>query len=82
MTDQSYLDLMYFIDSKVYNCPFCNRNNVAFRVKDAFEFNWSPTKICFAFLAECSSCKNISMHLSFEKIIELHSGMGYSAFSF
>ncbi|MDY6873159.1 MAG: hypothetical protein SVR81_04220 [Chloroflexota bacterium] len=84
MTDQSKLDLKYFIDSKVFNCPFCNRNNVVFKIEDDFEFDWSNSKKCYAFLARCTSCNKISMHLSFEKIVEYHRGgsIAYGGYSF
>ncbi len=69
MKDFSHLDQKYFIDSTVYNCPFCNRNNVKFTVVDEFQFNWSEEKECFGILVKCSSCGNLSMHLSYEKLV-------------
>jgi hypothetical protein len=39
MEDYSYLDKQYFIDSTVYNCPFCNRKNVVYKVNYTFDFN-------------------------------------------
>lgn len=77
MTDQSYLDLKYFIDSRVYNCPFCNRNSVVFSVKETFELNWSTSKKCYGFLVKCNSCNNVSMHLSYEKIVEYKGRGGF-----
>jgi len=70
MEDYSYLDRQYFIDATVYNCPFCNRNNVHFTVVWAFSFNWTEEKKCYGFLIKCSFCQNISMHLSFEEVVE------------
>lgn len=67
--DKSYLDKNYFIDREVYNCPFCNRNNVSYHIKRWDSFDWSKTKKCFVYFAECSSCDQISMHLSYKKII-------------
>lgn len=69
MEDQSYLDKKYFIDSEVYNCPFCNRRNVGYKIADSFEFDWTDTKKCFGYLVYCFSCENTSMHLSFEYIL-------------
>jgi hypothetical protein len=69
MEDQSTLDKKYFIDPEVYNCPFCNRNNVVYGITDYFSFNWSKEKICYAYLVECASCDKVSMHLSFEDIL-------------
>lgn len=70
MKDQSYLDKKYFIDPYVYNCPFCNRRNLRYEITDTFEFDWADTKKCFAYLVQCSSCENTSMHLSFEYIMD------------
>jgi len=70
MKDMSYLDRKYFIDKFVYNCPFCNRRNVEYTVVQVGEFNWSETKTCFIYLARCSSCTKVSMHLSHENIVE------------
>ena len=66
MEDKSYLDKKYFIDAHVYNCPFCNRRNVRYKVADTFRFDWTGTKKCFGYLVYCASCKNTSMHLSFK----------------
>ncbi len=68
MQDQSYLDKKYFIDKHVYNCPFCNRNNVRYTISSHFNFDWSDTKECHGYLVFCSSCQNTSMHLSFDDI--------------
>ena len=68
MEDQSNLDKKYFIDNKTYNCPFCNRRNVVYDLKDFFTFDWSKTKRCYAYFVECSSCDKVSMHLSYENI--------------
>jgi len=70
MEDQSYLDKKYFIDKEVYNCPFCNRNNVLYKITRYFKFDWSGSKECYAIFVKCSSCDSVSLHLSFEKIIE------------
>jgi len=71
MEDKSDLDKKYFIDETVYNCPYCNRNNVIYRVLDDFEFDWNNDKKCYVHFAECASCRKISMHLSFDKILDL-----------
>jgi len=36
------------------------------------EFDWSEYKTCYIYTAVCSSCKKISMHLSFESDIFEH----------
>ena len=68
MEDYSYLDKKYFIDDTVYNCPFCNRNNVPYIIRNSFSFNWTTNKRCYVFIARCSYCGNDSMHSSFESM--------------
>ncbi len=36
MSDLSHLDDKYFIDEYVFNCPYCNRNNVPCDVERRF----------------------------------------------
>lgn len=65
----SHLDKKYFIDSHSYNCPFCNRNNVQYELRNLeTTFDWSNEKQCFVYFVQCSSCSKNSMHLSYEKI--------------
>ena len=68
--DKSTLDSKYFINSSVYNCPFCNRRNVVYDIALSWMFDWSANKKCYGFIVRCSSCYNHSMHLSFYSIIE------------
>jgi len=68
MEDKSYLDKKYFIDSFVYNCPFCNRSNIRYEMFDYFVFNWTNDKLCHGYLVQCTSCEKISMHLSYDEI--------------
>lgn len=68
MPDESYLDAKYFIDETVFNCPYCNRRNVAYTLDWPESFDWSPTKTCYVYFAKCHSCENKSMHLSFTQI--------------
>lgn len=70
MEDYSYLDKKYFIDSSVYNCPFCNRKNVRYEMKASFSFDWTTKKKCYGFIVRCSFCKNESMHLSYENLTD------------
>ena len=65
MPDESHLDLKYFIDSEVYNCPYCNRRNVVYHLVTFFSFDWSNTKTCHVYKVICSSCDKQSIHLSF-----------------
>jgi transcription elongation factor Elf1 len=66
--DQSHLDEKYFVDENVYNCPFCNRNNVRYEITQVVELDWSNKNESIAYFVICSSCENKSMHLSKEEI--------------
>jgi len=66
MPDQSELDKKYFIDQDVYNCPFCNRRHVMYRLISYKIFDWSDTKKCRAIFARCQSCDKTSMHLTYD----------------
>ena len=63
--DESFLDNKYFIDRYIYNCPFCNRRHVSYRIRNTAQFDWTGAKKCFIYIAECDSCRKESMHLSF-----------------
>jgi hypothetical protein len=63
--DQSHLDSKYFIDESIYNCPFCNRRHVTYENLGYRSFGWSKEKACYAWLVECNSCANKSLHLTF-----------------
>lgn len=58
----------------MYNCPFCNRNNVIYKVVNTREFDWKNDKVCYATIIECSSCNKKSLHLSFEEITYFQRG--------
>ena len=66
MDDQSFLDEQYFVSDTVYNCPFCNRRHVTYSIQNVFTFDWTPDKECIAYFVRCNSCRNRSMHLSYE----------------
>lgn len=68
MVDDSHLDERYFVDEKIYNCPFCNRRHVSYSIYDSIVFDWTSEKKCYGYFVECHSCKYNSMHLSFSKI--------------
>lgn len=53
MADYSHLDKRYFIDGTVYNCPFCNRNNVPYTITDSNKFDWTDSKSCYIFITQC-----------------------------
>ena len=66
MPDQSHLDHRYFVDSKIYNCPFCNRRHVAYSIVSHVEFDWTDEKRCQVFFVRCHSCEKELMHLTFK----------------
>ena len=68
MPDQSHLDQRYFVDSKIYNCPFCNRRHVEYSIFQHVEFDWTDEKRCWVFFVQCHSCLKTSMHLTFKKL--------------
>lgn len=68
--DQSHLDLKYFIDPDVYNCPYCNRRHVRYNISNNFSFDWSTNRKCYVYFVVCHSCENTSMHLSAQFICE------------
>ncbi len=74
MADQSHLDQKYFIDTTIYNCPFCNRRHVSYSIYGHTAFDWTDSKRCYVYFVRCHSCKNDSMHLSFSKIDTVHIG--------
>ena len=76
MKDYSALDKKYFIDSSVYNCPFCNRNGIPYKVAVYAKFNWSTEKECVLFTVRCGFCKNMSLHLSFKEDLVQFDGHG------
>lgn len=81
MQDHSHLDRKYFIDKHVYNCPFCKRNNVRYHLTQRNLFHWTNEKLCYIYIAICSSCSKRSMHLSFEEIPIEHIGNSCYRFS-
>ena len=68
MTDQSFLDEKYFVSTRIYNCPFCNRRHVRYIVIAKYDFDWTKSKKCFSYIVKCASCGNSSMHLSYHDI--------------
>lgn len=71
--DMSHLDSKYFIDTHVYNCPYCNRRNVTYVLTKHIRFDWSTSKKCNVYIARCTSCDQESLHLSFEDIHRVRS---------
>ena len=72
--DKSALDSKYFIDRDVYNCPFCNRRNIVYYIMGITMFDWNSEKKCYVYTVLCSSCRKVSMHLSYHNMLEeIHS---------
>jgi hypothetical protein len=80
MEDNSKLDTKFFIDSSVYNCPFCNRRNVVYEMDHYYVFDWNTDKKCWIYFVKCSSCKKISMHLSFDDLRNMKLGWAIKPF--
>lgn len=68
MGDDSYLDLKYFIDDKIYNCPFCNRRHVSYEIAGRGKFHWTTEKTCWVWFVKCDSCGHTSMHLTYAEL--------------
>lgn len=78
MADQSELDRKYFLTGDTYNCPFCNRGSVTYKIVDYVEFWWDASKSACAVFVQCGSCNGRSMHLTFEGKPVTHTGYGYA----
>lgn len=68
MPDDSHLDLKYFIDDKIYNCPFCKRRHVSYEVTGRGGFDWTTEKKCWVWFVKCQSCDRTSMHLTYKEL--------------
>jgi len=68
MPDDSHLDLKYFIDDTIYNCPFCKRRHVSYKVIDRGDFDWATEKKCSVWFVKCKSCGHTSMHLTYNEL--------------
>ena len=72
MPDESHLDSLYFVDTHVYNCPFCRRRHVQYSIVANWSFDWTDNQRCYGFIAECHSCDKTSMHLAYQEIALRH----------
>jgi hypothetical protein len=79
MADDSHLDTKYFVDSHIYNCPFCKRRHVTYAIIGHASFNWSEEKICHVWFVKCKSCEKSSMHLSYGDLSPSHTYLQFSA---
>ena len=68
MADESHLDKKYFINHDTYNCPFCHRGSVGFKICGSGVFDWTNSKVCWFYNITCNSCSKTSMHFSFEQV--------------
>jgi hypothetical protein len=71
MMDMSALEMKYFVSEDTYNCPFCHKNNIVFRVIAVVPFNGRNKKV-FAIFVKCSGCNNVSMHLSETPVVRMY----------
>jgi len=69
MSDDSHLDQKYFIDTNIYNCPFCNRRHVSYRISHIDTFDWTEKLKCYTIIVNCNSCHKSSLHLTKESIV-------------
>lgn len=70
MPDQSHLDDKYFIDQRIYNCPYCNRRHVSYKLQAWQTFDWADSKTAHAYFVICQSCVKMSMHLSYSWLLD------------
>ena len=63
--DPESIDGRYFVDEDTFNCAFCKRNNVPYKITTYRTFDWSNEKEAQLFLAKCSACNKTSLHLTF-----------------
>lgn len=69
--DHSALDKKYFEDPHKYNCPYCKRNHVTYKINGTGIFDWTDTKKCYVYFIACQSCENVSLHFSFTDIRDI-----------
>ena len=72
--DLSAKDSKYFIDDRTYNCPFCNRRNVVYKVISASSFDLDAVRTVYLYRVQCSEaeCGKVSLHLSNYKLHMTH----------
>lgn len=68
MMDESELDSKYFVSNNHYNCPFCKRRHVTYKLSDCKVFDWDNKKSCGVFFVTCNSCSKKSMHLTYKPV--------------
>ena len=80
MTNEAHLDNKYFIDSSIYNCPFCGRRHVSYTNYGYKSFNWSKEETCNIWFVKCDSCKKISAHFTKKNVREANSNLANNEF--
>ncbi len=66
--NRSDKDKKYFIDGSTYNCPFCQRRQIKYKIVDFGEYNSSNTNTVYFYIVRCADCYKISFHLSKYKL--------------
>lgn len=79
--DRSHKDKQYFIDGSTYNCPFCKRRQIKYKITDRGFYNSSNTKTVYFYLVCCEDCRRTSFHLS-EYDLKTHDSRSYREHTF
>lgn len=61
---------LYFVDSKKYNCPYCNTNKIPYRVIQTTRIDWSNSDKAYVYIVMCTDCYKVSLHLSKELLVK------------
>ncbi len=62
--DLSDRDSKYFVSGDTYNCPYCNRRNIKYSIKESGSFDWNRDRTAHFYVVSCSDCNYNSFHLS------------------
>lgn len=63
-TDLAHRDDQYFIDEEAYNCPFCKRGNVHYKLFEYDSYDRSNNEEVFYYISQCLSCSKKAIHMS------------------
>jgi hypothetical protein len=79
--DRSHKDKKYFIDGNTYNCPFCERRQIKYKVTDYGSYDSSNTTKVYFYVVRCEDCRKTSFHLS-KYELKMHDWGSYREKSF
>lgn len=77
--DRSEKDSLYFIDSKVYNCPFCKRGNVRYTLTGKTMYEDEHGERINVYQIKCSDCNGHSLHFTKMDLIDRNETADYLA---